>query len=169
MLFVLLCGMQPRGVASEPIDFNRDVRPILAEKCFHCHGPDEAARQADLRLDRKAAVEESGVVVPGKPDESPLIQRITATDPDERMPPADAKISLTPEQQKILHTWVEQGGGMAGTLVAHTARTTTAPPTCSCGRKPEPDRSFYLYAARSRGPRTVAHRITRTVAPPRIA
>ena len=110
MLFVLLCAMQPRGVASEPIDFNRDVRPILAEKCFHCHGPDEAARQADLRLDRKAAVEESGVVVPGKPDESPLIQRITATDPDERMPPADAKISLTPEQQKILHTWVEQGG-----------------------------------------------------------
>ena len=99
-----------KRVASEPIDFNRDIRPILAEKCFHCHGPDKAERQADLRLDQREAVEESGTIVPGAPEESLLIERIMATDPDERMPPPEAKLSLTPEQKEMLRSWVEQGG-----------------------------------------------------------
>ena len=116
MMLIMLCTfctMQARIAASapvEPVDFNRDVRPILAEKCFHCHGPDEAERQGDLRLDQREAVEASGTLIPGKPEESLLIQRITSKDPDERMPPADAKISLSAEQQRILRAWVEQGG-----------------------------------------------------------
>ena len=99
--------------AAEKVDFNRDVRPILAEKCYHCHGPDEATRQADLRLDQRDAVEASGVVVAGEPAESPLIERILSTDPDERMPPPDAKIELDAPQRQILREWVLQGAPWA--------------------------------------------------------
>ena len=99
--------------AAEKVDFNRDVRPILAEKCYHCHGPDEATRQADLRLDHRDAVEASGVVVAGEPAESPLIERILSTDPDERMPPPDAKIELDDAQRQILREWVLQGAPWA--------------------------------------------------------
>ena len=77
----------------EDIDFNRHIRPILAENCFTCHGPDEGARKAKLRLDvREAALaarENGQAIVPGQPDASQLIQRITHHDPDERMPPPD--------------------------------------------------------------------------------
>jgi mono/diheme cytochrome c family protein len=95
------------------IDFTRDVRPILANNCFHCHGNDDGHRTADLRLDlwqktSEAAGAES-VVTPGKPDESELISRITSDDPDEHMPPADSGKSLTPEQIEILKSWVAQG------------------------------------------------------------
>ena len=82
------------GVATLPltsrageIDFNRDVRPILSDKCFACHGPDEKHRKSKLRLDVGTGAVESGALVPGKPAESTLIERITAAD-DERMPPA---------------------------------------------------------------------------------
>lgn len=69
----------------EPLRFNRDVRPILSENCFECHGPDAAKRKADLRLD--AGPLGQAVVVAGKPGESELFQRITHADPTERMPP----------------------------------------------------------------------------------
>ncbi len=89
------------------------MRPILADKCFHCHGPDPESRQAELRLDMwestddlLGAVEE---VVPGKPDESPLVARITSTDADERMPPADSGKTLSPEQIATLRRWIAQG------------------------------------------------------------
>ena len=71
------------AAAAEKLSFNRDIRPILAENCFACHGPDSAARKADLRLDRREAAVKAGAIVPGKPDESELIQRIFATDDDE--------------------------------------------------------------------------------------
>src|SRR5436189_982731 len=82
------------------IEFNRDVRPILSDNCFHCHGPDKNARQAELRLDiREEAIKSlaSGAIpiVPGKPHESELSRRIHATDADEVMPPPDSRKSLT--------------------------------------------------------------------------
>lgn len=100
---------------NRPIDFNRDIRPILSDKCFHCHGPDAEQRQAGLRLDqREGATSEldSGVtaIVPGKPDESELIYRVESEDEYERMPPADAKLPpLTAEQKELLRRWIAAG------------------------------------------------------------
>jgi len=99
--------------AAEPagaIAFNRDIRPILSDHCFPCHGPDAAHRQADLRLDlREAAV--AGAIVPGRPDSSPLVARIMATDPDTVMPPPGAHKPLDERQRKLLARWIEAGAG----------------------------------------------------------
>src|SRR5579883_2507196 len=88
--------MNTHALAAKPnpkVDFNRDIRPILADKCFQCHGPDEPKRKAKLRLDTAEsalgkAASGSVAIVPGKPDESELYLRITSDDSDERMPPA---------------------------------------------------------------------------------
>jgi hypothetical protein len=97
-----------------PVDFSRDIRPLLSQYCFACHGPDEGSREAGLRLDRADAAlaeTESGTyaVVPGKPDESELIARISATDADLRMPPGSTGHTLTPEQINLFRRWVASG------------------------------------------------------------
>ncbi len=94
---------------TDRVDYNRDVRPILSDLCFHCHGPDEEQRKASLRLDTQAGAAKDGVVVAGKPDESDLIARITAADPDDRMPPADSGRRLSPAQIETLRRWIAQG------------------------------------------------------------
>ena len=100
------------------IEFNRDVRPILSDFCFACHGPDKNHRQADLRLDTAAGLlgeaEKSGVVVPGKPAESELLRRILLADGEEKMPPAEFGKQLDPQQIEILSKWIEQGGKFEG-------------------------------------------------------
>lgn len=100
------------AVAEAP-DFNRDIRPILAENCFHCHGPDKEARESSLRLDTFEGATEGGEfadpIIPGKPEESEVIARIRTTDPDEIMPPPKSKRSLTEKQKKLLHEWVASG------------------------------------------------------------
>ena len=114
-----LCVLQPGwNMAAEPaarrIDFNRDIRPILSNNCYVCHGFDEGTRQADLRLDiRDGATAElpSGetAIVPGKRDESAAYWRITSDDEFEMMPPADSDKELTPEQIELLTRWIDQG------------------------------------------------------------
>lgn len=94
--------------AEEAIDFDRQIRPILSNACFTCHGPDEARREADLRLDREDSAKAS-VIVDGHPHESELIRRITSEDEFERMPPVDAKQQLTPEQIELLKKWISAG------------------------------------------------------------
>lgn len=99
----------------DPLSFNRDIRPILSENCYQCHGLDSAARKAKLRLDREADSRlelKSGVraIVPGNLEDSELIHRITAADADERMPPTKAKKNLTPTQIALLRQWVKEGG-----------------------------------------------------------
>jgi len=115
-LLVLLLGVMCPGAFAEEqtrIDFDRDIRPILADTCFHCHGPDRAQRKADLRLDTRegafADLGESRAIVPGKPDESELIHRITASEEYERMPPADSGRSLSQKQIELLTRWVADG------------------------------------------------------------
>ena len=100
-------------VAAEPVDFNSDVRPILSDTCFACHGPDAAHREADLRLDIEENAVGAGVIVAGNPADSALVQRITATDPSERMPPAEALKKLTPEEVDTLTRWVADGARYA--------------------------------------------------------
>src|SRR3954452_18075823 len=90
--------------AEQPVDFGRDIRPILSNKCFACHGPDDAKRKAALRLDRKVGIYSettSGVipVVPGDPEASELIRRIESTDPAEHMPPPDAGKQLLDDER----------------------------------------------------------------------
>ena len=96
----------PAILADDRLDFGRDIRPILSDSCFHCHGPDKAKRKADLRLDTS---EGKSVVVPGKPAESELIKRITSHDKDEMMPPRSSGRTLTVAQKDVLKKWVEQG------------------------------------------------------------
>jgi hypothetical protein len=103
-----------RSGAAPSVDFNRDVRPILAKSCFACHGADEKHREAGLRLDvREAAVkplaDKKTAIVPGHADRSEVVRRITAKDADERMPPADANSPLTKEQSQILTQWIAEG------------------------------------------------------------
>jgi hypothetical protein len=105
--FALFAALLPVR-ADEPIDFDRQIRPILANTCFTCHGPDEARREAELRLDREADAK-AAVIVPGHPEESELIRRITSDDEYERMPPVDAKQQLTPAQIELLTKWVSAG------------------------------------------------------------
>ncbi|MED5577334.1 MAG: c-type cytochrome domain-containing protein, partial [Planctomycetota bacterium] len=89
------------------MSFQRDIRPILSDKCFACHGPDAETREADLRLDdRGVAIH---VLTPENPDESELLRRITSKDPDEQMPPPEFKNRLTSEEIESLRQWVTSG------------------------------------------------------------
>ena len=108
----LLClGPTP---ASSAVSFNDDIRPILADRCYSCHGPDSAARKADLRLDREEvakAVLSEGVIpiVPGKPDQSAIIHRLTNPDPDEVMPPPKSNLKVTKDEIALIRQWIAEG------------------------------------------------------------
>ena len=102
----------------EEIRFNRDIRPLLSENCFHCHGPAEEGRKADLRLDTAegAYAEHDGIraIVPGKPDISEAIIRIHSDDPDDVMPPPDSNFRLTDKQKDLLAAWIREGAPYEG-------------------------------------------------------
>lgn len=108
LLIAWLFVLPHADLPAEEIDFNRDVRPILAQNCYECHGPDKESRQADLRLDILDDVLESAIV-PGRPDASTLIERLLSKDPDMVMPPPDSKRRPTAQQIETLRKWVEQG------------------------------------------------------------
>jgi hypothetical protein len=98
---------------TQKIDFNRDIRPILAENCYQCHGPDQAKRKAHLRLDTRDGIFSKGrnalPVIPGNPEQSELFQRITAKDPSERMPEPRSGKTLSAGQIDAIKKWIEQG------------------------------------------------------------
>ncbi len=103
------CGFTQSLLAVDAVDFNRDIRPLLSDRCFLCHGPDEAARQADLRLDSFAEATKSAIV-PGDAVASELIERITAVDAEQVMPPGDShKARLTEPQVELFRQWIKQG------------------------------------------------------------
>jgi hypothetical protein len=110
---LLAAGVLISPLAAQAPDFNRDIRPILAENCFSCHGFDPGHREANLRLDTRegATAENDGVVaiVPGNVDASALWHRIRSTDPDEVMPPPKTHKSLTATQKHLLRRWIEEG------------------------------------------------------------
>ena len=90
------------------VDFNRDIRPIMSDKCFFCHGPDPEHREVELRLDVEAEAKDFAIVE-GKPDESAFFLRITSGDPEERMPPAKSGKKLTKKEIDLLQRWIDQG------------------------------------------------------------
>jgi hypothetical protein len=95
--------------AEPAVQYNRDIRPILSENCFACHGLDHNKRMADLRLDVRESAVAKGAIVPGKPDASEMIQRIFATEDAIRMPPTASHKRLTAEQKTLLKKWIQEG------------------------------------------------------------
>ncbi len=94
---------------ADAVSFNRDIRPILSDNCFYCHGPDASHRQADLRLDLRDEALAANAIVPGKPAESSIVSRINSTDPDELMPPPESHKKLDARQKALLARWIDQG------------------------------------------------------------
>jgi hypothetical protein len=95
-------------VVAAPVSFNREILPILSDKCFHCHGPDASHREAELRLDLRAeAIKDA--IVPGKSADSEAILRIFSTDPDEMMPPPKSHLTLAPKEKDLIKRWIDEG------------------------------------------------------------
>ena len=114
-LFLLLgASLLETCLLGAPVDFSRDVLPILSENCFYCHGPDAGARKADLRLDTKEGAflknkEGSAAIVAGKPEASNLVERIFSHDKEELMPPPKSNRKVTAKEREILKRWIEEG------------------------------------------------------------
>ncbi len=115
LMSFLAAGVVPqsRSTADEltirHVDFNRDIRAVLSDKCFLCHGPDEKNREADLRLDIRADAIQSGVIAPGDVDASEILARIASNDPDTVMPPPSTGKKITPDEAEKLRQWVAAG------------------------------------------------------------
>ena len=112
-------GLPAFGASGSRIDFNREIRPLLVEHCYPCHGPDLEKRKGGLRLDRPEGATlklSSGAraVVPGDPSASRLLQVISSTDPDEHMPPASTGKQLSPSQTESLRRWIQEGAEWKG-------------------------------------------------------
>ena len=116
---VLVTGFAARTNAQDDaVSFNRDIRPILSDVCFQCHGPDAKERKGDLRLDNdeQLFVDRDGqrVLVPGDPAQSELFRRLNSTDADERMPPPSSGKKLSAQQIETIRRWIEQGAKYQG-------------------------------------------------------
>ncbi|MEZ0277420.1 MAG: DUF1549 domain-containing protein, partial [Roseimicrobium sp.] len=114
LVLTFLVASASHVAAAGKVSFNRDVRPILSDNCFACHGFDAKKRKADLRLDTAEGAyhaDKDGVqpVKPGNPDASSVWQRIITTDADDLMPPPDSHKKLTPQQRETLKRWIEEG------------------------------------------------------------
>ena len=113
LILILVLGFLPSWAENNDVQFNRDIRPILAKNCFTCHGPDQEQRQAGLRLDdyRGAIATRNGqaAIVPNQPAVSQLMIRIMTDDEDMRMPPAKYAAPLTTKQIGHLYQWIQEG------------------------------------------------------------
>ncbi len=109
VLIVVLFALSGVASAAETLSFNQDIRPILSEYCYACHGPDENHREADLRLDEREAAIDYGAIVPEDPDASSLVERILSDDSDIVMPPPKGGKKLSDKQKKKLVAWIRQG------------------------------------------------------------
>ncbi|HJZ55104.1 MAG TPA: PSD1 and planctomycete cytochrome C domain-containing protein [Gemmataceae bacterium] len=131
-LALVAVGLLPLAALAQPpkpaVDFNRDVRPILSNNCFACHGPDEKQRKADLRLDTRTGATAGGelaAVVPGKPEASELVRRVSAADVEEVMPPPKTGKKLSAREIEILRQWVKGGAPYS----AHWSYVKPLPPS----------------------------------------
>jgi hypothetical protein len=112
-LALLIPGSIPHAAAGPApiakLDYNFQIRPLLADRCFVCHGPDANKRKAKLRLDQPESALGRGVIVPGRPDESPVMTRITSSDAHEHMPPAKSNLSLSQDEIALIRRWIAEG------------------------------------------------------------
>src|ERR1700733_3611302 len=118
ILGTVASGAAPPAKLPNTVEFNRDIRPILSDRCYACHGPDKNKRKADLRLDTRdgllGTTGKPGVVVARKPDESELWRRISSNSADERMPPPAFAKGLSDVDRQVLRRWIAQGAKWEG-------------------------------------------------------
>ncbi|SKB02378.1 Planctomycete cytochrome C [Prosthecobacter debontii] len=145
LLFLALLAPPVFATAAGPLRYNRDIRPILSDNCFACHGPDKNHREADLRLDVREAAIEMKAITPGKPEKSSLMDRILTHDEDDLMPPPESKKTLTAEQKEILAEWIRQGAPYE----PHWAYTPLVKPTLPAGTSDKPAIDAFIQAALS--------------------
>ncbi|WP_158265376.1 PSD1 and planctomycete cytochrome C domain-containing protein [Blastopirellula marina] len=109
MTLLVLVGIYSFNIRAEEVDYSRDIKPLLSNSCYTCHGPDEHTREADLRLDVRGSAVHSAIA-PGKPNESELLARIASTDPDTMMPPPKShRPQLTENERKLVRQWIAKG------------------------------------------------------------
>src|ERR1700722_8291843 len=117
-LLTMFSGAETRAetkTSMPELQFNRDIRPILSDRCFKCHGPDKNSRKANLRLDRaedayaESKKSDGCAIVPGKPEQSLVCRRIFSSDPDEMMPPGDSHLALSAAEKEKIKRWIAQG------------------------------------------------------------
>ena len=144
-MFVAVCAE-----GATPIDFNRDIRPILSNACFHCHGPDANHREADLRFDvetdAKADLGGYHAIVPNNPDESELFARIVTEDEDDKMPPVESGKTISAEQVDLLKRWIAEGAVWSGHW-AYEIPERQAPPSVKQSAWPASDIDKFLLAS----------------------
>ena len=141
----LLVFCMPLVAFAESLNFNRDVRPILSENCFYCHGVDGNKREADLRLDLREDAIEGGAIVPGDLEESEMYYRIHSTEEDEIMPPPDSNRVLSDAERKVIDRSIMAGAGIKpGSVYGETDEfgwnITKEPFMCMTSRRP-----FYTF------------------------
>ena len=126
--FVLALAFPALALAAEAkLDFNRDIRPILSDKCFQCHGPDEKTLEGDVRLDERASAVSAKAIVPGSPELSEALARVLSDDPDEVMPPPKTKKIVSPAEADILRRWIAEGAEYEGHWAFEPIDTTEPP------------------------------------------
>ncbi|MCX7385354.1 MAG: PSD1 and planctomycete cytochrome C domain-containing protein [Planctomycetales bacterium] len=130
--------------AQQTLDFNRDIRPILAENCFYCHGQDSNKRQADLRLDQRDVAISSGAIVPNDAAGSAMIQRMNSVDPDVLMPPVKSNRRLSAEQKVLLERWISEGAKYQTHWAFETPIRPVTPDATTAGWVRNPIDSFVL-------------------------
>lgn len=129
-----------------PVSFNREILPILSDKCFHCHGPDASHREAELRLDHRADAIKDDAVVPGKSADSEAILRILSTDPDEVMPPPKSHLTLTAKEKDLLKRWIDEGAEYQPHWSFIAPPASIAPPAVADAKWPRNDIDKFVLA-----------------------
>ncbi len=148
------------------VEFNRDVRAILSDNCFYCHGPDKNKREADLRLDTRdglfKALKHGTVIVPGHPEQSDLFRRITTHDDKDLMPPRKTDKTLTPADIAVLKKWIEQGAPWEGHWIYTPLKHAAPPPVAKTDWARNPIDDFILARLSETGlePSPEADRVT---------
>ncbi|QEL20237.1 hypothetical protein PX52LOC_07329 [Limnoglobus roseus] len=152
-LLLLLSLLAGSATAAEPkLEYNRDIRPIISENCFACHGPDSAARKGRLRLDLREDALEREAFEPGKPAESKMVERMLLPDSDkEKMPPATSHKVLKPEQIEILKKWIAQGAEYQAHWSFITPKMPPVPAVKDSGRVRTPIDAFILAELEKKG------------------
>jgi len=141
----------PEPRVLRPVQFNRDIRPILSGNCFFCHGPDKGHRKADLRLDVRDSALADKAIVPGKPEASELWKRITTKDPDDVMPPPDTHKQLKPAEIERLRRWISEGATYQPHWAYVPVRRPSVPAVGDATRPANPVDNFVLAGLKERG------------------
>ena len=165
-ILIVVLSHDITAIHAAEIEFNRDIRHILADKCFACHGPDEEQRVSELRLDTQVGMQldlgDAQAVVPGKPEASELVRRILLSNHDDRMPPADSKKQLTNQEKELLIAWIAAGANWQGHWAYEPPQRTVAPSVELADWPKNFIDSFVLRGLEARGwtPSAAADRVT---------